>query len=178
MAGATITPAVVIAIQDAYGNLVGNAVNSVNLWALSALGGAPLALGAVKAVGGVATFAAVKLDEVRQLHREGQRRAAHLRRQRRLHHHPGRGQQSGRHRPADQHHGRQCPHPAVTVALLDAFGNPSSSATNTVTISALSALGGAPLALGAVKASSGVATFAALKLTKTGSYTLKAESSR
>jgi len=62
----------------------------------------------------------------------------------------------------------------VSVAILDANGNLVTGATNSVSISALPAVGN-PLPLGTLKAVNGVATFAALKINKAGSYKLQAD---
>ncbi len=64
--------------------------------------------------------------------------------------------------------------PPVTVAVQDAAGNLVAGATPTITLTALPAAGGAPVAVGQVAATGGIATFASVALALPGSYTLLA----
>ena len=63
-AGAVMTPPVTVALADANGITISNAVNTVTLSALPAGGGATISLGAVKAVSGTATFSTIQFTNV------------------------------------------------------------------------------------------------------------------
>src|SRR6185503_16302693 len=67
--------------------------------------------------------------------------------------------------------------PSIQVAVQDASGNTVSSASDSITLSIATGPGGAAITGGGSTAtSSGVASFASVKLDKAGSYTLTATS--
>jgi len=174
-AGAAMTPAVKLDIQDAYGNVVTNATNVVTLAVQSGPSGAVLTGGSAAASGGTAAFSNLTLDKA------GTYTLAATSA-------PLSGATSFSFvidpatattlavttQPSTVQSGVAIA-PAVVVAVQDNFGNTVASSTASVTL-AISAGPGALTGGAALAAVAGLATFNNLKLDKVGSYRLQATS--
>ncbi len=177
-AGASITPAVQVEIQDAAGNRVTTATNSISLsLANNPVGGTLTGGGAVAAVAGVATFPALSLNRTGTGYTLG---AAAT------------GLTSATSAAFDVTPGAPAAlafttqpstvvagvgiAPAVVVEVRDASGNRVTSATTSITMAIGTNPGAATLGgTTAVAAIAGVATFPAMTLNRTGTgYTLTA----
>jgi hypothetical protein len=176
-AGATITPPVRVAIQDQFGNTVTNSAASVSL----AIGTNPASGtlsggGAVGAINGVATFSNLSINAAGSgytlVARSGSLATATS---------AGFSIGSGGGNrlafvvePSTVAAGAAIT-PAVQVAIQDANGNVSTSASDSVFLTIGTNPGGAALTGAKAKAVNGVATFSALSLDKAGTgYTLHA----
>ena len=176
--GNTMTPAVMVQVQDAFGNLLTTATNAVTLAIGSNPGGSTLGgTVTVNAVNGVATFSTLTLNQIGTGYTLSATATGLT------------GMTSGMFniipvppaqmvfqvQPGTTVAGKTIT-PAVTVQLLDAHGLPALSATNAVTLALATNPGGSTLGgTVTVNAVNGVATFATLTLNKTGSgYTLSA----
>ncbi len=177
-AGASLAPAVQVAVQDAFGNLVAGATNSVSVALDTNSGGAALT-GAAPAspVGGVASFSALKLDKTGtgytlRANATGLASAISM---------PFAVTPGAASRLAFVTHPTAAVAgaaiaPAVEVAVQDAFGNTVTSSTDAVAVALAQNPGGATLSgTRTVTAVAGVATFADLSLEKAAlGYTLTA----
>jgi|GEM_PF-1187038 len=181
-AGVAIAPAVTVSVQDANGNVVPTATNAVTLGiAVNPGGGTLTGAGPVSPTNGVATFSALSINKSGV----GYRLTA-----------SGAGltgtDTSGVFNvtgaaPAQLAFGVQpsatvanvIMAPAVTVNLLDQFGNPATVNNNSVSLAIANNPGGGTLSgsTSVIANSSGVATFANLSINKTGTgYTFSATS--
>jgi hypothetical protein len=168
---------VVVAVQDAQGTLVPTFSGDVTITLGSNPGGATLSGSAtVAAVGGLATFSTLSLDKAGAGYTL-QANAASLTGATSATFNVGSGtatQLAFAVPPATTPSGSAIT-PPVVITALDAFGNPVSTFTGTVTVSIDSGPAGAVLGgtLG-VPAAGGIATFGDLTLDKAGSYHLRA----
>ena len=181
-AGAAITPTVAVSIQDANGNLVPTATNQVTLgFAVNPGAGTLTGGGPATPTTGVATFPTLSINKSGV----GYRLTA-----------SGAGLTGADTSavfnvtgaaPTQMAFGQQPTNtvanvimaPAVTVNLLDQFGNPATVNNNSVTLAIASNPGGGTLSgsTTVIANSSGIATFANLSISKTGTgYTLSATS--
>ena len=176
--GQTFSPAIQVAIQDASGNTVTTATNSVTLAIGSNQSGGTLSgTTTVSAVNGVATFSTLSIGKAGSGYTLSASAAGLT------------GATSASFaitigpparlafavQPTNTVAGKAVT-PAIQIAIEDAGGNAVSTATNSVTITVGTNPGGGTLS-GTVTANavSGVATFSTLSLNKTGSgYTLAA----
>lgn len=175
VAGAVMSPAVTVAVQDATGNVVTAASGTVTL-ALTTPGGATLTGGGPAAVtSGVATFAGLSVNKTGSYTLTPTTTVAGVTTL------PASAAFTVSAGAATQLVFTQQPSsvapgatmsPAVTVTVEDANGNAVTTASGTVTL-ALTTPGGATLTGGGpVSVASGVATFAGLSIDKVGTYTL------
>ena len=176
-AGAQIAPAVRVAVQDACGNLVATATNTVAAGlSRNPAGGTLSGTTAVDAVGGVATFADLSIN------RPGTGYALAV---------SGEGLRGANSAPFSITAGPPArlafsvQPPAsvaagaafsVKVAVQDGSGNPAAAATNAITLALLgNPSGGALRGSARANATGGLATFAGLSVDKAGAgYTLEA----
>ncbi len=177
VAGNSIAPAVTVAIEDALGNTVTGATNTITLGIGANPGSGTLTGGtAVSPVNGVATFAALSINKTGTAYTLTASAlpaltgptsttfnvtagpATHL---------------AFVQQPTNTTAGASIT-PAVTVAVEDALGNVVTSATNTITVAIGANPGSGTLSGGTiVLPSGGVATFAGLSINKSGTgYTL------
>ena len=178
VAGTIITPAVTVQVLDIYGNLVTTANNAITLALAANPGGSTLAgTLTVNAVNGVATFSTLTLNKVGIGYTlsassptlTGATSAAFNI----TFNSPAQLAFSGQ--PSNTVAGVAIT-PAVTVQVLDAYGNLVTNATNQITIALASNPGGSTLG-GTLTANAvnGVATFSTLWLNNVGTgYTLSA----
>ncbi|QSQ25269.1 hypothetical protein JY651_10210 [Pyxidicoccus parkwayensis] len=179
-AGASFTPDVQVGVRDASGNPVTSSTASITLALGNNPGGGTLAgTTTVTAVGGVATFPGVSLARAGTGYTltassTGLAAATSVT----FDVAPGAGTQLAFTVQPSRAFANQPITPAVRVSVLDAFGNVSTGASNTVTVALGNNPGSATLGgtLG-VSAVSGVASFADLVLNAMGTgYTLTASS--
>jgi hypothetical protein len=180
IAGQAITPAVSVAIQDANGNLVTTATNSITVALAANPGGGTLGgTRTVSAVGGVATFSTLTVDKAAAGYTLAASAAGLAT--------ATSGTFTVSPAAASQLAFVQQPTgaaagaviaPPVTVAVQDAFGNTVISSSASVTLALGTNPSGATLGGTLTQAAvAGVATFANLTVDKTGSgYTLTAAS--
>ena len=178
VAGQAIAPAVGVSVQDAYGNVVPTAANSVTL-SLSSNPGAASLTGTpeTSAVAGVATFANLVLNKAAVGYRlrassTGLIAATSVA----FTVAPAAAAQLALTVQPSLTPAGQSIAPAVKVAVRDAFGNTVATATNSVTVALLTnPVGGTLSGTKTVTASSGIATFSTLKINKAGvGYRLRA----
>ncbi len=181
-AGAAITPAVQVAVQDAAGNSVPGTTNAITLAiTIGANPGGATLFGTVtkSAANGVASFADLRLDKVGTgytLSASGTSLAGVTSSAFNIT--PGAASKLAfAVQPSNATAGKVLT-PAVQVVVQDAFGNTVTGATNAVTLALGSNPGGATLSgLTTVSVVNGVASFTDLSLNKAGSaYTLAATS--
>src|SRR5262245_15676944 len=173
-AGATFTP-VQVAAQDSLGNTVPNFTDAVTMTIGTNPGGGTLSgTSTVTAVGGVATFSTLSIDKVGTGYRLAATSGSLTRASGAFSIGAGAATQlSFSVQPATETAGATIS-PAVRVAALDAFGNPATSFSGTVSIAiGTNPAGGTLSGTQAVTAISGVAVFSTLSIDKVGSgYTL------
>ena len=177
-AGRVLAPAVQVTVQDAFGNAVPGAADTVRLSLAANPGGATLSSAAATAVAasGVATFAGLSLTRAAAGYQLGAAASGRT------------GATSAPFtvtagaaaklgfvtQPNPSSHGADAISPAVQVAVQDSFGNTVTTATDVVGIAlATSSAGGRLSGTVFVNAVAGVATFADLSIDRPGDgYTL------
>lgn len=177
-AGGSIVPAVAVAVQDAAGNTISSASNSITI-TIGSNGGTLLGTATVAAVNGVATFGDLRINTAGtgytltaaspDLSGATSTPFAVT---------PGAATKLAfTVQPAPTTAGATIT-PAVAVAVQDLFGNTVTTATNTISV----AIGPIPESADSlagttsVVAVNGVATFSNLSITSTAAYTLRATS--
>jgi hypothetical protein len=177
-AGTPITPAVQVEIQDANGNRVTSATDSVILSISTNPGGATLSGGRAAAVNGVASFPTASLDRTGTGYKltaasgvlaSAISAAFDVT--------PGTGRKLAfTVQPSSVAAGAAIT-PAVQVTIQDAIGNTITTATDSVFLSISTNPGGATLTGGGAKAVAGIANFPLASLNRTGTgYILTATS--
>ncbi len=179
-AGAAITPAVQVSIQDAQGNIVPTATNAVTIAiGTNPSGGTLSGTTTVAAVAGVATFSTLSINKVGTGYTLGATSGVlTAATSTAFNVSPGApAKLVFQVQPTNVVAGTAVA-PAVQVIIQDAQGNLLNTATNAVTMAIGTNPGGGILSgAGPVNAVAGVATFSALSINKTGTgYTLTASS--
>jgi hypothetical protein len=175
VAGATMSPAVTVTVEDAQGNTVTTATGTVSLALTTPAGATLTGGGAATVTSGVATFGALSVDKVGSYTLTPSTTVSGVSTL------PASSSFAVSIGAASQLVFTQQPSavvagatmsPAVAVTVEDAQGNVVTAASGSVTL-VLTAPGGATLTGGGPSTvTSGVATFSALSVDKTGTYTL------
>ena len=175
VAGATMSPAVTVTVEDADGNVVTGASGTVTLALTTASGATLTGGGATSVTSGVATFNGLKVDKVGTYTFTPTTTVSGVTTL------PASGSFAVGAGAATQLVWTQQPSavvagatmsPAVTVSVEDASGNVVTTASGTVTLGLTGSPGGVTLTGGgAATVTSGVATFAGLSVNKAGTYT-------
>ncbi|MBS0261305.1 MAG: hypothetical protein JSS02_05060 [Planctomycetes bacterium] len=176
-AGVALSPALKVAVQDAFGNLVTTDTSTVTLTLSSGTFSTGKTTAAVTAVSGIATFSSLVINTAGNYTLTASDGALTTAKSTSLTITPAAASQTlFQSIPATGTAGVALS-PAVKVAIADAFGNVVTSNTSTVTISLSSGPGsfaaGSTLSVAAV---AGVASFSTLKLNTAGAYKLKSTS--